>query len=97
MVDQLGIAKQISELQTILFHFLDWNKIKISCPLQILQALFIRRAVVSFSHPARNTLHDSSQTTSVVENPFSIPLQSYGDIAYVPHWKGYMLKEQKNR
>ena len=37
--------KQISELQTTLFHFLDWNKARISCLIQILQALFIVRTV----------------------------------------------------
>jgi hypothetical protein len=37
--------KQISELQSTLSHFLDWNKARISCLIQILQALFIVRTV----------------------------------------------------
>lgn len=37
--------KQISELQTTLFHFLDWNKARVSCLIQILQALFLVRTV----------------------------------------------------
>lgn len=37
--------KRISELETTLFHFLDWNKARISCFIQILQALFIVRSV----------------------------------------------------
>ncbi len=37
--------KRISELETTLFHFLDWNKARISCLIQILQALFIVRSV----------------------------------------------------
>lgn len=37
--------KQISELQTILFHFLNWNKARISCLVQILQGLFLVRSV----------------------------------------------------
>lgn len=37
--------KQISELSDILFHFLDWNKARISCLVQILQGLFLTRTV----------------------------------------------------
>ncbi len=37
--------KQISELQSTLTHFLDWNKARITCLNQILQALFIVRTV----------------------------------------------------
>ncbi len=37
--------KQISELQTTLYHSLDWNKARISCLIQILQALFLVRTV----------------------------------------------------
>jgi hypothetical protein len=37
--------KQISELQTILFHSLDWNKARITCLYQILQALFLVKTV----------------------------------------------------
>lgn len=37
--------KQISELHKTLSHFLDWNKTRISCLAQILQALFFVRTV----------------------------------------------------
>lgn len=37
--------KQISELSDILFHFLDWNKARITCLVQILQGLFLTRTV----------------------------------------------------
>jgi len=37
--------RQISELETTLIHFLDWNKARISFLVQILQALFIVRTV----------------------------------------------------
>lgn len=37
--------RQISELETTLIHFLDWNKARISFLIQILQALFIVRTV----------------------------------------------------
>lgn len=37
--------QQISELQTILFHFLNWNKARVSCLLQIVQGLFLVRTV----------------------------------------------------
>lgn len=37
--------KQISELQKTLSFFLDWNKARLSCLIQILQALFIVRTV----------------------------------------------------
>lgn len=37
--------KQISELETTLNHFLDWNKARISFLIQILQALFLVRTV----------------------------------------------------
>jgi len=37
--------RQISELETTLVHFLDWNKARISFLIQILQALFIVRTV----------------------------------------------------
>lgn len=37
--------QQISELQTILFHFLNWNKARISCLIQIIQGLFLVRTV----------------------------------------------------
>lgn len=37
--------KQTSELEKILFHLLDWNKARISCLYQILQALFLVRTV----------------------------------------------------
>jgi Transposase DDE domain len=36
---------QISELQSILSHFLDWNKPRITCLVQIIQALFRVRTV----------------------------------------------------
>ncbi len=37
--------KQISELQDTLFHFLNWNKARITCLTQIIQALFLVRTV----------------------------------------------------
>jgi hypothetical protein len=37
--------RQLSELETTLAHFLDWNKTRISFLVQILQALFIVRTV----------------------------------------------------
>jgi hypothetical protein len=37
--------KQISELQTTLSHFFDWNKARLECLVQILQALFVVRTV----------------------------------------------------
>lgn len=37
--------QQISELKTILFHFLNWNKARISCLIQIVQGLFLVRTV----------------------------------------------------
>ncbi|TNC93826.1 MAG: hypothetical protein FD118_4256, partial [Rhodocyclaceae bacterium] len=37
--------KQISELQDTLSHFLDWNKARLNCLVQILQALFTVRTV----------------------------------------------------
>ena len=37
--------KPISELKTTLFHCLDCNKARISCLIQILQALFIVRGI----------------------------------------------------
>lgn len=37
--------RQISELETTLVHFLDWNKARISFLIQVLQALFIVRTV----------------------------------------------------
>lgn len=37
--------KQISELHSTLTHFLDWNKARLACLLNILQALFIVRTV----------------------------------------------------
>lgn len=37
--------RKISELQTTLTHFLDWNKARVSFLIQILQALFIVRTV----------------------------------------------------
>lgn len=37
--------RKISELETTLLHFLDWNKARISFLIQILQALFIVRTV----------------------------------------------------
>ena len=36
---------QIGELQEILFHFLDWNKARVSCLVKILQGLFLVRTV----------------------------------------------------
>ena len=37
--------KHISELERILSHLLDWNKARISCLVQILQALFSVKTV----------------------------------------------------
>ena len=37
--------KRISELEITLFHCLDWNKARVSCLVQILQALFLVRSV----------------------------------------------------
>ena len=37
--------KHISELETILSHFFDWNKARLNCLVQILQALFIVRTI----------------------------------------------------
>jgi len=37
--------KQISELETTLSHFFDWNKARLNCLVQILQALFCVRTV----------------------------------------------------
>ena len=37
--------RQISELETTLIHFLDWNKSRISFLIQVLQALFMVRTV----------------------------------------------------
>lgn len=37
--------KQVSELQKTLFHFFDWNKARLECLVQILQALFAVRTV----------------------------------------------------
>ena len=37
--------RKISELETTLTHFLDWNKARVSFLIQILQALFIVRTV----------------------------------------------------
>lgn len=37
--------KQISELQETLTHFLDWNKARLVCLIQLLQALFLVRTV----------------------------------------------------
>ena len=37
--------KQISELETTLSHFFDWNKARLNCLVQILQALFAVRTV----------------------------------------------------
>lgn len=37
--------KQISELEKTLTHFLNWNKARLVCLIQILQALFLVRTV----------------------------------------------------
>ena len=37
--------KHISELQKTLSHFLDWNKARMICVVQILQALFSVRTI----------------------------------------------------
>lgn len=37
--------KQVSELQKTLSHFFDWNKARLECLVQILQALFVVRTV----------------------------------------------------
>jgi hypothetical protein len=37
--------KHLSELETTLSHFFDWNKARLNCLVQILQALFAVRTV----------------------------------------------------
>lgn len=36
---------QISELKMILFHYLDWNKARVKCLLQLIQGIFLVRTV----------------------------------------------------
>ena len=45
VIKQRGIMRQISELETTLTYFLDWNKARIFFLIQVLQALFLVRTV----------------------------------------------------
>ncbi len=59
-INHLGIMRQISELETTLTHFLDWNKAGVTFLIQILQAPFIVRTVNLTHSPY--TIHGPMET-----------------------------------